>query len=111
MKNGGGFMIVYVVQAIEHPCRGSFSRLGAEKKIAKQIEAVCKTVRDSEIQENKQPEEIKLTLLFLDEEPQTLTSFNQETLLLALRGVFAVQIEVGDFMTKYCIQSIPVDDE
>ena len=105
-------MTVYVVHAKTYLCKGSFSRTGAEKKVAEQIEAVCKTVRDSEIQENKLPDEIKITMYFPDltKSKKTLTFFKQKSLRMALRGVIAVQIEVGDLKTKYYIHSLSVDE-
>lgn len=105
-------MTIYVVHAKTYLCKGSFSRTGAEKKVAEQIEAVCKTVRDSEIQENKLPEEIKITMYFPDliKSKKTLTFFKQKSLRMVLRGVIAVQIEVGDLKTKYYIHSLFVDE-
>lgn len=105
-------MTIYVVHAKTYLCKGSFSRTGAEKKVAEQIEAVCKTVRDSEIQENKLPDEIKITMYFPDliKSKKTLTFFKQKSLRMVLRGVIAVQIEVGDLKTKYYIHSLFVDE-
>lgn len=101
-------MTIYVVHAKKYLCSASLTRAGAEELMAQQIERICKTTHEAELKEDR-CYDIKLTMIFLDENPQTLISFDPKGLRLALKGIIAVEVEVAGFKSTYYIHSIELD--
>lgn len=98
-------MTIYVVFTNGCLLGASLTREGADELMAKQIEKICKTTHESEIQ-NDRCYDIKLTMLIVNEETKTLTFFSAAELRLALKGVAIVDVEVAGSKNKYYIQSI-----